>query len=240
MTWNSDLPPETPRIGPGGWLRAVLKGLPLAIWVFGLLAFHMLVRLFERPLCGARRPVTPLITVTVCRGALRIIGLPLEVRGAAMEGPGVMVANHTGWLDIFVLNAVQPLYFVSKAEVAGWPGIGLLAKATGTVFIRRDRREASAQQAVFAERLGQGHRLLFFPEGTSTDNRRVLPFKTTLFQSFLATDLREEIFVQPVSVLYSAPLTLAILHQLGAVLLWVLILRARFLAAYPVFQTIRG
>lgn len=43
-----------------------------------------------------------------------------------------------------------------------------------------------------------------------------------------------------VTVMYSAPLELAILHQLGAILAWVLILRARFLAAYPIFQSIRG
>ena len=35
------------------------------------------------------------------------------------------------------------------------------------------------------------------------------------------------------TVLYAAPWHLAILHQLGAVALWVLILRARFLAQYP-------
>lgn len=43
-----------------------------------------------------------------------------------------------------------------------------------------------------------------------------------------------------VTVLYMAPWHLAILHQLGAVLLWVLILRARFLARYPLPQSLRG
>ena len=43
-----------------------------------------------------------------------------------------------------------------------------------------------------------------------------------------------------VTVLYIAPLHLAILHQLVAVLLWALILRARFLAAYPIATSVRG
>lgn len=43
-----------------------------------------------------------------------------------------------------------------------------------------------------------------------------------------------------VTALYSAPLHAAITHQLGAVLLWVLILRARFLARYPYVQSVRG
>ena len=40
------------------------------------------------------------------------------------------------------------------------------------------------------------------------------------------------------TVLYAAPWSLAILHQFGAVLLWVFILRARFLSGYPPQQNI--
>ncbi|RVV99735.1 heme A synthase [Mesobaculum littorinae] len=43
-----------------------------------------------------------------------------------------------------------------------------------------------------------------------------------------------------VTVLYGAPWPLAILHQVGAVVLWVLILRGRHLAQYPKTQSIRG
>ncbi|MFQ6548047.1 heme A synthase [Aestuariibius sp. 2305UL40-4] len=42
------------------------------------------------------------------------------------------------------------------------------------------------------------------------------------------------------TVMYSAPWHLAIVHQLMAVALWVLILRARFLAGYPPAQSVRG
>ena len=80
-----------------------------------------------------------------------------------------------------------------------------MARATGTLFIKRDRREAQAQTKAFEERLLHGHRLLFFPEGTSTDNQRVLPFKTTLFAAFLTDGLRDRLQVQAVSVVYHAP-----------------------------------
>lgn len=43
-----------------------------------------------------------------------------------------------------------------------------------------------------------------------------------------------------VTVLYMAPWQIAISHQIGAVILWVLILRARFAAAHPAAQSIRG
>lgn len=137
--------------------------------------------------------------------ALWLMGLRLRVRGARMAGAGALVANHASWMDIFVLNAVDRVYFVSKAEVSGWAGIGWLARATGTVFITRKGAEAREQQAVFEERLEAGHRLLFFPEGTSTDSRRILPFKSTLFAAFFSERLRPALQIQPVTVVYHAP-----------------------------------
>lgn len=205
ITWRGAPPPAPVPIGPAGWVLVALRGSLLAGWIFGLLAVHLLVRLVERPLAGLDRPVSSWITVLVCRGALAILGIARRQRGPRITGQGAMVANHSSWLDILALNASEPLYFVSKSEVAGWPGIGLLARATGTIFIRRDRRAAREQQAVFKRRLRAGHRLLFFPEGTSTDGRRVLPFKTTLFGAFFGAGLASDMKVQPISVIYHPP-----------------------------------
>jgi lyso-ornithine lipid O-acyltransferase len=204
-TWDSDLPPERVRIGPAGWLRVIWRGGVLAALVFGGLVLMLLLRLIERPICGHKRPVTPYITQAVCRSAFLVLGMRLRIEGKPMQRPGAVVANHTSWLDIFALNAAKRIYFVSKSEVARWPGIGWLARATGTVFIERNSARAREQTALFRDRLMAGHKLLFFPEGTSTDGRQVLGFKTTLFQAFLAPDLREEIAVQPVMVFYHAP-----------------------------------
>lgn len=205
MTWTSDDLPDTHKITGMGWIRAVLRGVPLAILVFGGLVILLLVRLIERPFCGLGRPVTPYITQFVCRMAFRILGISYLVQGQPMIGPGAVVANHSSWLDIFALNARKRIYFVSKAEVAGWPGIGWLARATGTLFIARNRRDANAHVQMFQQRLGAGHKLLFFPEGTSTDGLRVLAFKPTLFAAFLAPGLRETLSIQPVTVVYRAP-----------------------------------
>ncbi len=193
-----------PRPGGAGWARALLRGAALALLVYGGLALLLLVRLVERPLCGMDRPVSPWITQGVCRGAVWLLGLRLTVRGRPMAGRGAVVANHASWLDIFVLNAVDRVYFVSKAEVAGWAGIGWLARATGTVFITRKGAEAREQQRLFEERLRAGHRLLFFPEGTSTDSRRILPFKSTLFAAFFTHGMEHVVQLQPVTVIYRA------------------------------------
>ncbi|WP_386626429.1 lysophospholipid acyltransferase family protein [Sulfitobacter geojensis] len=203
--WESDTPPVHPAITVRGWIRVILRAVCLAVLVFGGLLILLLVRLIERPLYGLHRPMTPYITQFVCRNALRILGLRLQVTGRPMTRHGAIVANHTSWLDIFVLNASKRIYFVSKSEVAGWPGIGWLARSTGTVFVVRNPAQAKAQTRLFEDRLHAGHKLLFFPEGTSTDGQQVLPFKTTLFQSFLSPSIKNDIAVQPVSVIYHAP-----------------------------------
>lgn len=206
VAWHGDgtAPDLRPR-GPAAWTRAILRGLLLGIVTYGGLILLLVVRLFEWPLAGQDRPVTPYITQGVCRAALAILGIDYRVTGQPMRVPGAVIANHTSWLDIFTLNAAQRIYFVSKAEVARWPFIGWLARATGTVFIERDPRRARAQQELFEARLHAGHRLLFFPEGTSTDGRRVLPFKSTLFQAFYSKGLDHVMSIQPIAVIYRAP-----------------------------------
>ena len=205
MSWQSEEAPDAVAVSAGGWVRVVLRGAALAGLVFGGLILLLLIRLAERPLCGMRRPVTPFITQFVCRNAFRILGMGYATRGQLMKEHGAVVANHQSWLDIFALNARKRIYFVSKAEVAAWPGIGWLARATGTVFIERDRKKAKEQTTLFEARLEAGHKLLFFPEGTSTDGLRVLPFKTTLFAALFNGHLHDTMHVQPVSVVFHAP-----------------------------------
>ncbi len=203
--WNAGAPPIHAQIGVSGFTRAILRGVPLFLLVFGGLLLLLLVRLFERPVYGLRRPYTPYITQFVCRSAFVILGMGFSRKGVPMTGAGAVVANHSSWLDIFALNASKRIYFVSKAEVAARPGIGWLARATGTVFIKRDRNKARQHIDVFKDRLAAGHKLLFFPEGTSTDGQLVLAFKPTLFAAFFDPVLIDRMRVQPVTVRYEAP-----------------------------------
>lgn len=191
------------RLGVADWGRVLRRGVPLIVLVFGGLLLLLSLRLLEKPLHGPRRPWTPGITQTVCRGALWLLGLPRNQRGVPDQGAAAAVANHASWLDIFALNAGQRLTFVAKSEVAGWPGIGWLARATGTLFVRRHRSEARGQVSEFQKRLGHGDPLLFFPEGTSTDGLQVLPFKPTLFAAFFDVDA-QDLRIQPITVIYHA------------------------------------
>lgn len=195
-------PDQTP-LGPAAILRVLVRFVFLAPLVYGCLVVFWLVRLIEWPFGG--RPVSPFITQFVCRNALRVLGIGYRVYGRPMQHRGAVVANHSSWLDIFTLNAPQRIFFVSKAEVSSWPGIGVLARSTGTVFIERRPSHAARQKVIFHDRLSNGDKLLFFPEGTSSDSTRVLPFKSTLFAAFFDGDLPEILWVQPVTARYIAP-----------------------------------
>jgi lyso-ornithine lipid O-acyltransferase len=97
------------------------------------------------------------------------------------------------------------VYFVSKAEVAAGPASAGWRGRRAPSSLRARAPRPRKQQALFERRLKAGHRLLFFPEGTSTDSIRMLPFKSTLFAAFFSDELRDALHVQPVSIVYHAP-----------------------------------
>ncbi|MBT8154437.1 1-acyl-sn-glycerol-3-phosphate acyltransferase [Epibacterium ulvae] len=205
MSWQSETAPDPVHISFQGWVLIALRVPPLMALNISCLLLLWLVRVVERPLVGAKRPVSGHIAKTIGRLSLWVIGFQYKTTGKSMKTPGAVVGNHSTWIDIFTLHAANRVTFVSKAEVASWPAIGWLAKATGTVFIERDRAQAQEQTQLIKDRLQAGHKLLFFPEGTSTDGCRILPFKSTLFQPFMSDELRDTLAIQPVTVVYHSP-----------------------------------
>lgn len=138
------------------------------------------------------------------RQACRILGIQIERRGApAVSGPALFVANHASYLDIEILGASIPGFFVSKADVASWPFFGWLARLQRTVFIDRKVRSVRVQRDSIGRRLAAGDSLILFPEGTSGDGLRPLPFKSSLFAAVEEAAQRYDVAVQPVSVAYT-------------------------------------
>ncbi|MEL7258063.1 MAG: lysophospholipid acyltransferase family protein [Pseudomonadota bacterium] len=205
FTWQGEGTPEPERIGALGLVLVILRGVTMMLVLLLGIVLTLVLRPIEGLIWKVRRPLTAPVTQNVFRIGLWILGLRRKTVGRPMQAGGAVVANHSSWLDILVLNAGQRIVFVSKAEVAGWPVIGWLARLVDTAFIRRNRHEALAQAAMFRARMERGQKLLFFPEGTSTDGMRVLPFKSTLFEAFFADSLRDIAHIQPVTVVYQAP-----------------------------------
>ena len=133
---------------------------------------------------------------------LAICGVRLKVRHVdrAPERQALVVANHISWLDIFVINAMQPCRFVAKSEIRQWPLIGWLCAQTGTIFLQRGRqREVRRIFEGLVMSLNGGHRVAFFPEGTTSIQGTVLPFHANLFEA--AIDAK--VTVQPYALRYS-------------------------------------
>lgn len=116
------------------------------------------------------------------RALCAVLGIRVEAIGDVPPGwSGLAVANHLGYADILVLGSVLPGTFVSKAEVARWPGIGFLGSIAGTLFVDREDRSAGAFAEELKARIVAGETLFLFPEGTSTRGETILPFKTSPF-----------------------------------------------------------
>lgn len=144
------------------------------------------------------------------RLVVRLLGLRIHVHGQpAGRRPLLIAANHVSWTDIMVLAATVDVHFIAKAEVAGWPVFGWLAKLQRTVFIDRARpRSAGEQAGAIAARLADGDPMVLFAEGTTSDGVRLLPFKSTLFSAARMAlgvngDVMEGAAVQPVAIVYT-------------------------------------
>lgn len=118
----------------------------------------------------------------VCVRLLRVFHVDLRVTGPVPTS-GLLVCNHLSYLDIVVLGATMPCVFVSKREVRSWPVFGWFASLAGTLFLRRDSRTAAAHTTREIGRvLDTGALVVLFPEGTTSDGREVLPFKSSLLE----------------------------------------------------------
>lgn len=116
------------------------------------------------------------------RSLLSGFGVELRVEGRPPTD-GIVVSNHLGYLDIVVFAAASPMVFVSKSEVGRWPGIGFLARLSGTLFLQRARRSDLARVAgEMRPVVESGVPVVFYPEGTSTGGDRILPFHAGLFE----------------------------------------------------------
>jgi 1-acyl-sn-glycerol-3-phosphate acyltransferase len=116
------------------------------------------------------------------RRHLKIFGYAAGVAGEIPK-KGLLFSNHLSYLDILAISAVTPAVFVSKADVRGWPLFGWFATIAGTVFVNRDKRTHVGEVNQEVETaLAAGALVVIFPEGTSSDGKTILPFRTSLLE----------------------------------------------------------
>lgn len=183
-------------------MRGLVRLCGRATMLFALIAGGLIAAAYLRIRFGNRwflgKPGEGIIQAWMSRVA-RILGLRISVLGEPVAGPALMVANHVSWIDIVALNSVLPMSFLSKDNVRRWPLIGRLSAATGTLFLRRGSMAGLNRTTdEIADRLSRGKHVTLFPEGTTTDGSRVLPFHRALFRSAQ----RARVAVQPVALSY--------------------------------------
>lgn len=117
------------------------------------------------------------------RGLLRVFGVKRERAGLPPRKPFLLVSNHLTYLDILVLGAELGAVFISKLELGTWPGLGHLARVTGTIFVDRSRpRDALRVLDEMDRAIEAGAGVVLFPEGTSSRGDRVYPLKAALLE----------------------------------------------------------
>jgi 1-acyl-sn-glycerol-3-phosphate acyltransferase len=193
--------------GREGWLvarrvRVARRGLAVLAWTLPA----MLVQTACLLAPGRAKVAFARIYWTVFT---RLIGIEVRVigqRAAGSDGRQVMfVSNHSSWIDVPVLGGVLDGCFVAKGDVATWPIIGLIARLGRTVFVSRSRASTLRERDAMQATLRAGDKLILFPEGTSSDGSRVLPFRSSFFalaEVNPGDDLKTIPLIQPVSVVY--------------------------------------
>src|SRR5260370_13571057 len=184
------------------WIGSPLRG------TFRLLSYLTLTLIVLPPyfLAMALRvgPVVRWMPVAYHRFVCVILGIRVQVRGKRSDvTPTLFVCNHVSYLDTVLMGGLVPTSFVAKAEVATWPFFSTLAKAQRTIFIERRTGKTSASRNEMMKRLNTGENLMLFPEGTSSDGTRVLPFRSALFGVAQLRRDGKSITVQSVAIAYT-------------------------------------
>jgi 1-acyl-sn-glycerol-3-phosphate acyltransferase len=196
-----------------------LRAARRLLWVSAFTPFAILI---QAALLLANSPWKVTFAVVYWRIISQMIGLHVRIVGAPAQDlptgrPVVYVCNHSSWLDIPALGGVLRACFVSKDEVASWPIVGTIARLGRTVFVSRTRQGITKERGQIEERLLGGDDLILFPEGTSSDGARVLPFHS----SFFAAAYGEAVpLIQPVSVVYDRLANLPVGHMSRPVFAW--------------------
>jgi lyso-ornithine lipid O-acyltransferase len=154
-------------------------------------------------LLAVKSPLATALPRLYHRLCCRILGFRIVAEGVPSDRhPTLFVVNHASYTDITILGSLIKGSFVAKSEVAEWPLFGTLARLQRTVFVERRANRTAVQRSEIANRLAAGEDLVLFPEGTSSDGNRVLPFKSGLLGAAESAAGDTPIMVQPVSLAY--------------------------------------
>ncbi|AQS84983.1 MAG: lysophospholipid acyltransferase family protein [Acetobacter aceti] len=202
-------------------IRGVARLLAIATWVPLSVGFEAVLLIvpgnskvrWTRVIWGGLCRLLSLKINVIGRKAGKVTGPKSRERG---ERPIIYISNHSSWIDVLVLGTILPSVFVAKGDIEHWPVMGLISRIGRTIFVSRQRNTTGRERDEMTSRLAGGDNLVLFPEGTSSDGSRVLPFMSAFFAIAKPPRLRESDasqilpdfrpgmtpLIQPVSVVY--------------------------------------
>ncbi len=181
-------------------LLAILRTLAVFISYSGFALAGAVLQCFLFLSTTTRHRLIAAFTRHWARTSCWIFNIQVKVEGDAHIAPGcLIVSNHVGSPDIFVMGACFPAFFVSKAEVADWPLFNLMARLGESIFAERSQRH-QVKEVIgrMRERLQERCSVILFPEGQATDGADLLAFKPSTFEAAVLAQSP----VVPVTILY--------------------------------------
>lgn len=117
-------------------------------------------------------------------GIGRIAGARIATKGSPAPAPVALIANHVSWLDIPALARARGAAFIAHDGLSAHPVLRWLCEMNGTTFIaRHDRAGVAGQVDQMRAALATHPVVTLFPEGTTSDGRGLLPFKSSLLSA---------------------------------------------------------
>lgn len=179
---------------PSGLARIAVRLFVLVLAVLFFVPLHYLWRLLR-----IASPWPRLFLGT----AARICGARVSRVGVPLRRDVFYIANHLSWIDILAIGGTSGSAFVAKAEIGEAPVVGWLAGMNRTVYVRREDRLGVAEQInQLRDALADNWAITVFPEGTTTDGRSMLPFKSSMMK--VLEPPPPGVLVQPVVMDYGA------------------------------------
>lgn len=175
------------------WVEGIRRALRIILCLVFCLMMYLvgaIIKLFTLKNHPARFKITCRATSFWGHGMALIFGMKIKVSGPVPAAPFFLVSNHVSYTDVLLVCAVCPAWFISKSEVASWPGIGALTRIGPTIYIDRGmRKDVKRMNQLIGSLVKNGEAVGFFPEGTTTSGEDVLPFKPSLFQPAVEMNL---------------------------------------------------
>ncbi len=112
----------------------------------------------------------------------------LNVRTSCPDKPtfrahhGFIFPNHVSFADALVMVGITPVRFLAKAEIRSWPVIGMIAKAIGCVFVKREDKKSRSEARAALAMVDTFPPIALFPEGKRGPGDELLPFRYGAFE----------------------------------------------------------